>query len=154
MFTICRHDDLLLHRVSKHGFLTHLNSPAPQCLRPNYLLSYFPPHTNAHPRKYSWQDFRTELVDSRLVFRRTRMIFHHRNKRNYWSFEWFSKLPVINVFLSARRVLNISQIATAFHRIGQPFFIQARTHQCSTGSFFNSAYRFLSNTVRLGTMVC
>ena len=34
-----------LHWVSEHGFLTRLNSPAPPCLRPKYLLSKFLPHT-------------------------------------------------------------------------------------------------------------
>ena len=45
-------------------------------------------------------------------------------------------------------------MAIAFHRISPPFFIQAWLQQYSRRSFFYSAYRFFSSTIRLGSMRC
>ena len=51
-------------------------------------------------------------------------------------------------FTSARRSWDMSQTATAFHRISPPFFIQAWLQQYSRCSFFHSAYGSFSNAIR------
>ena len=48
--------------------------------------------------KYTWQDFRAELMQSRQVFGRNRVIFDHCSERNYWSFVWFAESPFIRCF--------------------------------------------------------
>ena len=45
--------------------------------------------------EFSGRDLRTELMLSRYVFRRDRVIFDHCSKRYYWSVTWHSELPFI-----------------------------------------------------------
>ena len=54
--------------------------------------------------------------------------------------------PSTKCFHTCQDVLDISQIAMAFHGISQPFFNQARLPQHSKRPFLNSAYRSFSNT--------
>ena len=81
--------------------------PIPQCLRPQCLLSRFPQRAT-HSRKNTWQDLWTELMQSRQVFSRNRVIFHHRSKRNHRAF--------VRCFPIRQEILNVSQIGIAFHR--------------------------------------
>ena len=48
--------------------------------------------------EYSSEDFLAELMQSRRVFGRNRVILDHRTKRNYWSFERFAESPFIGCF--------------------------------------------------------
>ena len=67
--------------------------------------------------KCTWQDFWAELVQSRLVFCRDRVIFDHCSKRCYRSFTWFSKSPFARCLPIRQEILNVSQMAVTFHRI-------------------------------------
>ena len=73
--------------------------------------------------KYTWQDFCTELMQSRLVFCRNRVIFGHCSKRYYLSVESaFRTAFLYGVFPSDNFDLEmISQIATTFHGLRPPF---------------------------------
>ena len=46
------------------------------------FLFQFPPACNAYLKEFSWQDFRTELMQSRQVFGRNRAMFDHCSKRD------------------------------------------------------------------------
>ena len=102
--------------ASIRGLLTRPCLPIPQCLQPTYLLS------KSSPR----------LMHIREIFhvKRNRIIFNHRPKRNHWAFKNGSPNPLSSgVLLVCQEVLNISQIAIAFHRLRPPLFIQARLQQ-------------------------
>ena len=62
------------------------------------------------------------MVEPRQVCRRSRMIFNHYTKRNNRAFKWFSEKPYMMCFPICQEIMNISQIATAFHRTSTPFF--------------------------------
>ena len=48
--------------------------------------------------EYSEEHFLSKLMDSWLVFSTNWVIFNHWTKRNYQSFEWFTKSPFIKCF--------------------------------------------------------
>ena len=55
-------------------------------------------------------------MQSRLVFRRNRVIFDHCSKRYHWSVKVHSKPPFIWCLPTRQEILNVSQIAVTFHR--------------------------------------
>ena len=71
----------------------------------------------------SWVRLSCHIDEFLIVFWRNRMVFNQCPKRYYWPFEWFSKSPFIRSFPTSQEVLDISQIAIAFHWIGPPPFI-------------------------------
>ena len=96
--------------------------------------------TNMSPAEENiWKDFPAELMQSRQVFRRNRVMFDHCSKRYNWSAEVFSEPPFIWCLPIRQKILNISQIAATFHGIRPPVFIQT---DC------NSAARVPSLTLR------
>ena len=142
---------LRLHWVSEHEFLTRRNFPAPQYLRPKYLF----PNSRRHhliSEEYSRQNFLTEPVESWLGCARNRMTFYHRTKRNYRSLEWFLISPFIWCFPVWQEVLNVSQISVTCHGISPLFFVWAWLQQYCKSTYLNSAYRLLTNAIRLGTV--
>ena len=70
-------------------------------------------------------------MDSWLVFRRNRVILNQWTKRNDRSIKWFSKTSLAWSFPIRQEILDMSQIAMAFHRIGPPPFIQSWLYQYS-----------------------
>ena len=64
-------------------------------------------HAQRISKEYTWQDFWAELMQSRQVFSRNKVIFHHRSKRNKRSFKWFDKSPFIQCFSICQEVLSI-----------------------------------------------
>ena len=50
------------------------------------------------------------------------MIFNHCSKKDYWPFEWFSKSSFIRSLPISQAVLDVSQMAIAFHRIKTTIF--------------------------------
>ena len=64
-------------------------------MRPSPPIHQFPdsPRVWCITEEYTWQDFRAELMQSRQVFSRNRLIFFHRSKRNIWAIKWYSELP-------------------------------------------------------------
>ena len=107
------------------------------------------------PSKKSWQHSLAKLVKPWLVSCRNRKILKQLSqKKNYWAFKSFSKTPFVWSFPICQEALDISQIATAFHGICPPILIQARLQQYCRCTFFHSAHRSLSNTIRLGSMTC
>ena len=104
-----------------------------------------PPACNAFPRNFPGKTLGTELMQSRQVFNRNRVIFYHRSKQNNWAMKWYSEQPFTGCFPIRREILNVSQVAIAFHGICPPIFIQTRLQQCSRGAFFHSAHCSLSN---------
>ena len=90
--------------------------------------------------EYTWQDVWAELMQSRLVFRRNRVIIDHCSERYYWSVEGHSEPPFVRCFPIRKFILNISQIAVTFHGICPPFFVQASLQQHRRCPFFHSAH--------------
>ena len=91
-------------------------------------------------------------MNSRLIFRWRRMIFNHCSKTYYWPFEWFFKSSCIRRFPVCQKVLDISQIAIAFHRVWPPPFIQAWLQQYRRSPFLYSAYRSFNYAISFGSM--
>ena len=79
--------------------------------------------------KYTWQDFRTKLMYSRLVFGRNRVTFNHCSKRYHWSVKGHSETSLIRCLPIRQEILNVSQIAVGFHGIRPPFFVQTWLQQ-------------------------
>ena len=102
--------------------------------------------------EYNWQDFRTELMKSRWVFSRNRVIFYHCPKRDNWSVKWHREPPFIRCLPIKQEILNVSQMAVAIHGIRPPFFVQTRLQQYSRRTFFHSAHCSFSNSIHLGSM--
>ena len=102
----------------------------------------------------TWWYVLAKLMKSCLMSRWNRMTFNHCSKRYFWPFEWFSKSSFKRSFPVCQVVLDISLIATAFHRISPPFFIQSWLQQYCRSPFLNSAYGSFSNAIRLGSMRC
>ena len=116
---------LRLHWVSKCGFLMRPSFPIRQCLRPQCLLSRFSPRTKQNRGIFLVRlCCRTYAVTTSLG--RKRVMFDHRAKRSYWSFEWFAESPVTQCFLIRQQILFVSQKAAALHGIRPPFFIETR----------------------------
>ena len=82
--------------------------------------------------------FLAKLMKPWLVSCRNRVFCNHCSKRNCWPIEWFSKSSFIRSSPICQEVLDISQIATAFHG----------------NSFFYSSYCSFCNAVCLGSMRC
>ena len=95
------------------------------CLLPKYILPKFTPRLSQFPGilqlELSFQ-ICLSLAWSHAEFGK---MFNHCSKRNHWTFEWLPESPFIWSFHICQEVLDISQIAIAFHRISRPFFIQA-----------------------------
>ena len=130
--------------------------PIPQCLRPEYLISKFL-QRSLHSRgiclaRLSYKNWWS--LDLFFFFCRDRKIFNHYSKMNHWALKWFSESPFMWSFPVCQEVLNISQIAIAFHRISPPFFIPARLRQYCRRSFLCSAHCSFGNPIRLGSMRC
>ena len=140
---------LLLHWVFEDGFLTRpfLNVCDLRLSFPNS------PRDERISEEYSRWNFLSKLVKSGLVSCRNRTILKHCSKRNVWTFRWFSESLFIRSFPICQEVLNISQIATAFHRVRPPCFFQAWLQQYGRRSFLLFCVP-LSNTIRLGSMGC
>ena len=95
------------------------SAPILQCLRPQCLFSRFPPRATHSQGIYLVRlSCRTDAVAQ--VFTRNRVIFNHCSKKYYWSFKWFSESPLIRCLPIRQEILNISQIAAAFHGIRPP----------------------------------
>ena len=71
--------------------------------------------------KYTWQDFCSKLMLSRKVLRRNRVILDHCSKRYCWSVKGHPVPPFTRCLPVRQEILNVSQIAAAFHRIRPPF---------------------------------
>ena len=54
-------------------------------------------------------------MQSWLISHRNRMTVNHCFGENCWDFEWSAELPYVKWFTICQEVLNISQIAKAFH---------------------------------------
>ena len=76
------------------------------------------------------------------------------NKRNDWSFSWFSKTPFVWSFPIRQEIYNISQIGIAVDGICPPFFIQTWLQQYSRGAFLYSAYCSFSNPICFRSVWC
>ena len=100
-------------------------------------------------KEQSWKDFLSNLMESRLVFRRHRVILNKWTKWDNWSFKRFSKASFVWSLL-----LNVSQIGTAFHGICPPIFIQTWLQQYGRGAFFDSAYCSLGNPICFRSVWC
>ena len=87
------------------------------------------------------------MIDSWLVIRRNKMVFHDGAKQSYWYFKWFSKSPFMRCSSICPEVLNISQIAAVFHKTRPPCFIQAWLQRYCRSPFFYSAYCSFTNTI-------
>ena len=100
--------------------------PILQCLRPECLLSRFLP-CKMHNREIFLTRLllQTDAVATGL-FAENRVILGHYSKRYYWSAQWHSEPPFIWCLPNRREILNVSQMAVAFHRIRPPFVTQTR----------------------------
>ena len=127
--------------------------PIPQCLRPRCLLYKFPPRAT-HIQGITWQDFWTELKQSRLVLSRNRVIFYHRSKRNNRTIKWYSEPPSTGRLPIRQEILNVSQIGVTFHGIRPPFHVQTWLQQYSRGAFLYFAHCSLSNPICLWSVWC
>ena len=86
-----------LHWVYEHGFSRVQNF---QLLHTWDQKNHFqiPPAYNAYPKNIPSKNFLTKLMDSRLVFRRNRVVFNTWTKWNIRSFKRFFKSPFIRWF--------------------------------------------------------
>ena len=112
------------------------------------------PAINAYSKNISGKIFLSNLVVLTGLVQKKGVMFNHCTRRNHWASEWFSESPFMKSFPICQEVLNISQIAVAFQRISEPYFIQAWLQKHSRRTFFSSAYRSCSNTIRLRSMRC
>ena len=120
----------------EYEFSTSLRRQHFLCIEPSglefccvHLLQFFnvcdhPPADNASPSNTNGKTFAPKLMQSRLVFRWNRVTFDRCSRRDNWSVEWFSEPPFIGCLSIRQEILNVSQIAVAFHRIRQPFVTQ------------------------------
>ena len=91
----------------------------------------------------TWQDFCAKLMQSRLVFRISSVIFDHCSKRYYWSVKGHPETPLI----WCKEILNVSQIAVTFHINRLPFVTQTGLQQHRRSPFFHSAHCSLTNPI-------
>ena len=78
-------------------------------------------------------------MQSRLVFRRNRVILDHCSEGYYWPVSWYPEPPLIWCLPIRQETLNVSQIAVTFHGIRRPFFVQTWLQQYRRCPFFHSA---------------
>ena len=101
---------------------------------------------NAYPR-----NILARLLDQTdgflTVFRRNRVIFYHRSKRNYRAFKWFSESPLIRCHPIGQEIKNVSQIAVTFHGIRPPMFVKTWLEQYRRCPFHYSTHCSLSNPI-------
>ena len=109
---------------------------------------------NSYPRKIPGKTFLPSWWSLDEFSRWHRMILNRCSKRNYWPFEWFSESSFVRCLPICHEVLDILQIATAFHRISPPFFIQSWVCWYCWRTFFHSSYGSFSNAICLGSMRC
>ena len=131
-------------------YLMHPTFPNLPGLLSKYLLSKFFIAKKDIPGNM----FFVKLMNSRLIFWWSRMIFNHCSKRHYWPFEWFSKSFLARSFPIGQEVLDVSQIATAFHKVWPPPFIQSWLWQSCWSAFLCSSNGSFSDAICLGSMSC
>ena len=98
-------------------------------VRDEDALFPYSPLVQRTSKEYAWQDFWTELMQSRQVFGRNVVIFDRRSKRNNWAIEWYSEPPFKRCLPIRQEILNVSQIAVALHGVRPLFFIQTWLQQ-------------------------
>ena len=93
-------------------------------------------------------------MNSCLLFRWSRIIFHHCSKRYDWSLEWFTIPNRLSwgAFPPARKVLDVSQMAIALHRIRPLPLIQSWLLQYWWCAFLYSSNGSFSDAIRLRSM--
>ena len=98
------------------------DAPSPQFFNVCFHNVSFPDSPSlCITEKYTWQDFSSKLMQSRLVFRRNRVTFDHCSKRYYWSVKRHSEPPFTWCLPIRQEILNVSQIGIAFQRFRPPF---------------------------------
>ena len=75
------------------------------------------------------------------------MIFNHCSKRYCWPFEWFSTSSSVRSFTVCQEVLDISQMAIAFHRVSRPLSSNLDCSNTAESTFFHSSYGSFSNDI-------
>ena len=89
-------------------------------------LSKFSPSSKRNPDRFlvvlSFRNDEFTLCLSLGVWE----IFHQCAKWNNWSLKWFTESSFVRSFPVCQEILDISQMAIAFHRIWPPLFIQSR----------------------------
>ena len=93
-------------------------------------------------------------MDSRLVFRRDRVVLNQWTKRNDRSFKWFPKTSLMWGLPIRQEILNFSHIGKAFHGICPPIFIQTWLQQYSRRTFFHSAHCSFNNPICFWSVWC
>ena len=144
---------LSLHWAFGRGVQMRPSAPILQCLRPKCLLSDST-RVQCITEKNTWQEFCSKLMHSRFVFRRNRVIFDHSSKRYYWSVKRHSEPPFIGCLPIRQEILNVSQIAVAFHGICPPIFFQTWLQQYCRCPFLYSAHCSFSNPIRFRSVRC
>ena len=71
----------------------------------------------------------------------------------YWAVKWYSEPPFIGCPPIRREILNVSQIAVAFHGMRRPILIQTWLRYCRC-TFFHSAHRSPSNPICFWSVWC
>ena len=104
--------------------------PAPQRLRPKYLLSKFHPHT-MHIEEIFLLKLAYQIVGALTGL--------YCTERNDQAFKWFSEPLLVRCCAICQEVLDISKITVTFHEIRPQLFVPARVEQYSISPFFNSA---------------
>ena len=132
-------------------YLMHPTFPNLPGLLSKYLLSKF---FIIAKKDIPGNMFFVKLMNSRLIFWWSRMIFNHCSKRHHWPFEWFSKSSFARSFPIGQEVLDVSQIATAFHKVWPPPFIQSWLWQSCWSTFLYSSNGSFSDAICLGSMSC
>ena len=130
--------------------------PSPPILQSHHYV-YFPHFSGRQhiSKEYTWQDFRTELMQSRKVFRRNSVIFGQFSKRDTWGVKRYSEPPFMVCLPIRQEILNVSQIAITFHELRPPFFIQ--TWLIATGlqmSLFHAAECSFGNPMCFWSVRC
>ena len=96
----------------------------------------------------------SKLMQSRLIFRRNRVIFDQCSKRYYWSVKGHSEPPFVRCFPIRKFVLNISPMAARFHGIRPPFVVQTWLQQYRRCPLFHSANCSFSNSSCFWSVWC
>ena len=77
--------------------------------------------------------------------------FDHCSKRFYWAVTWYSEPPFTGCLPIRQEILNISQIAVAFHGLRPPFSVQTWLQQHRRRPFLHSS---LSNPICFWSVWC
>ena len=94
-----------------------------------------------------WQDFWIELMKSRQVSGRNKVIFCHRSKRSNQTIEWYSDTPFTRV--SSHQTKDLECFADTSNIIESAHHFSSRPDCNSTADvpFFHSAHCSLSNPI-------